>query len=349
MPARSEGFILAVVLWMLVAIAVVVGLFVLWSRERVAEASALRAAVEARADMIGTRDTLLYIAATVPMTQGGLPVAPLSPTELSMRRLDEFGAFDKAPRGGELRLDGTLYRGLGEATVALQDEAGLVGLAVPETAPFPRLLAAAGVPAGERASLADAIADYVDADDLRRLNGAEARRYEREDLPPPANRPLLLPAELRRVFGWHALPPERFDWLAARTTTGYAGALNLNTAPIDLIEALVPECQRVCAERLSRRGDEPFLSGRDFEAEAAARLPGDRDIDFRVVPSEHLRMTLWGASGSAWRIHVRLTPLADGAAPWAVDAAYRVPRPADDDPPRPIPSPFFTAPPLAGP
>lgn len=345
--AGQGGFILAIVLWMLVAIAVVVGLVVLWARERVTEASALRAEVEARADMIGTRDTLLYIAATVPMTQGGLPTTPLSATELAMRRLDEFGGFDKTPRGGELRLDGSPYAGLGEVTVSLQDESGLVGLAVPDTAPIGRLLAAVEVPGGQHAALADALADYVDADDLRRLNGAEAQRYQREGLLPPANRPLVLPIELRRVHGWAGLQPAQLGWIESRSSASYAGALNLNTAPADLIEALVPECQRICVERLSHRAERPFLSGRDFEVQAAARLPGDRDVEFRTAPSGFLRMTLWGASGAARRIHVRLTPLADRAAPWAVDAVYPVPRPAEHDPPRPIPSSLFAAPPMA--
>ena len=348
-PHRQGGFVLVLVLWMLVAMAIGAAALLLWSRGRVAEVQAGRDAVEARIAMIGTRDTLLYLRAIVPPTQGGFPLERLSEAELAARRLDEFGAFDKSPRGGELRLDGTPYASFGGVVVEMQDEAGLIGLGAPSTAPVPRLLEAVGQSSGNARKLHDALLDYVDADSLRRIGGAEAREYRRVGLPPPANRPLVSPRELARVFGWHTLSRPALERMEAWTSVAYSGALNLNTAPESLVQALVPECQRVCVERLRRRDDAPFLSGRDFEAQAAARLPGDRDIDFRTAPSEYLRMTLKSPAGSAWRIHVRWTALADRAAPWSVDAAYRVPRTSDDESPKPIRSPLFAAPALAGP
>ena len=348
-PRTQDGFVLVLVLWMLVAMAIGAAALMLWSRGRVAEVQAGRDAVDARIAMIGTRDTLLYLRAIVPPTQGGFPLAPLSEAELATRRLDEFGGLDKSPRGGELRLDGTPYTSFGGVVVELQDEAGLVGLGAPATAPVPRLLEALGRSPSDARRLHDALQDYIDADGLRRIAGAEARDYRRLGLPPPANRPLVSSRELPRVLGWHALPRSSLETMEAWTSVAYSGALNLNTAPESLVQALVPECQRVCVERLRRRDVAPFLSGRDFEAQAAARLPGDRDIDFRTAPSEYLRMTLKSPAGSAWRIHVRWTALADRAAPWSVDAAYRVPRTPDDESPKPIRSPLFAAPALAGP
>lgn len=342
----EQGFILAMVLWMLVAIAVAVGFLMLWTRERVVEATLDRAEVEDRIAALSTRETLLYLAATVPVTQAGQPLAPIPAGELALRRLDDFGGFDRSPRGGELRLDGRAYQGLGGIVFAIQDESGLVPVAFPVTSPVPRLLAAAGAPAREVPGLVDRLVDYVDGDDLRRLNGAEARDYERAGRPSPPGRPLLSPRELPRVLGWDTLPPAVMARAQDWSTSAYSGALNLNTAPLPLLEAFVDSCGTVCRDRLTRRDSALFFSGRQFEEETTARLLGDRDTDFRNTPSEAWRLAFWGASGRAWRIHVRLTPLADQAAPWTVDAVYRAPRPDADDAPPTIPSPLFADAPL---
>lgn len=342
---RNRGVALVIVLWMLVAMAVAGALLVAWSRERLADAQVSRDAVQDRIDAIGTRDTLLYLASTIPMTRAGLPVEPPSPAEVARRRLDDFGGFDLSPRGGELRLDGTPYAGLGGVQVALQDEAGLVPLSAPSPA-LEALLASAGVPRQERARLLGALSDYLDADDRRGLNGAESPEYERAGLPPPPGRPLATPRELWGVLGWSMLPGDARQRLEAGTTGTYAGPLNLNTAPAPLLEAVASGCARACLARLDRRDEAPFENALQFERDTGTRLPGDRDVEYRTAPSEALRLTLVGRSGRAWRMHVRLTPLADRAGPWTLEAAYRVPRPLTDDAPRPIPSPLFAPAPM---
>lgn len=355
MPPRSDplgqqrGVVLVVVLWLLVAMAVAAGMILLWSRERVADAQTARLGIEERIALIGARDTLLYLGARVPMTLGGQPLEPIPPGELALRRLDEFGAFDKAPRGGELRLDDAPYLVPGGIVFRLQDEAGLVPIALPVNAPLVPWLRAAGVPRRDHAGLADALGDYTDADRLRRLHGAEAREYERDGRPPPPDRPLLAVAELSQVAGFERLPAESLQALMATATTLESGALNLNTAPVALLEAVVDRCDPRCRQAIAARAAQPFLSGSDFEARTGARLPGDRDVDFRTAPSQTLRLTLGGHSGRAWRLHVRWTPLADREAPWRIDAVDLVPRPVADEPPTPIEHPLFAAPPLAGP
>lgn len=333
---------------MLVAVAVVVGFVLYWTRERLDEAQRSRDEVDAQIAALSTRETLLFVASTVPSTIAGLPVEPMGADELALRRLDDFGGFDRSPRGGEILLDGTRYAGVGGIVFALQDESGLIPVARPEVSRLSLLLSGIGVPSSAQPGLIDIAADYIDADSARRTAGAEARDYERDGLAPPGDRPLLNPRELGRLPDWRNLSPtvqERlFDW----TTTSYAGALNLNSAPNALLEAVLPGCRDVCRQRLSRRGEAVFLSARQFEEETAVRLPGDRDVDYRIAPSEGLRMSFMARSGRAWRIHVRLTPLADRAAPWTVDAAYRSPRPSTNEPPRTIPSPLFTATPMVG-
>lgn len=329
---QARGFVLAVTLWILAAITVAVALLTLWSYQEVRAAADERDRTQDAIAMASTRDALLYLGATREMTRAGLPTRALTEAERVSLRLQDFGALRTDPRGGELRLDGTVYRGAGDTRFALQDEAGLLGLLLPTSALVDRYLEAAGVRREQIGRLRDSLLDYVDEDALKRLNGAEAREYAREGRSPPPNRRPLLPAELLQVLGWSELPAAVRDRLAEEATVFYAGAVNLNTAPESLLATWLPGCPRACRTVIARRRSQPFTSGLEVQTVAGVRLPGDPLIDYRVVPSDTLRMTLWGRTGAGWRIHVRFTPLADKRAPWAILAAYPVPRSLSDAP-----------------
>lgn len=325
---RQSGFVLAVTLWLLAAIAVAVGLMTLWALQEVREATVARERTEDALAMHGTRDTVLYLAATRDLTLAGLPTRALADDERAIRLLDEFGAFKHDPVGGELRLDGQPYAGLGHAVFALQDEAGLFPLVWPTPEALDAFLLAQGVEREQVPRLRDALLDYIDLDTLRRLNGAEAREYELEKRPPPPNRRLLLPGEALRVLGWEQLPAARRQALPDLVSTFHGTAVNLNTMPEALLPIWIPGCPENCTALVERRRQRPFTSSFELQNLLGIRLPGDDGADYRYLASEHLRLTLWGRTGSAWRIHVRLTPFADQAAPWSVLAAYPVPRPA---------------------
>jgi hypothetical protein len=323
--------VLALTLWILAAIAIVVGLVTLWALDAVRDAGIDRARTEDLVAMRSTRDTLLYLGATRELTRAGLPIDPLPEDERAKRRLDEMGAFITDPRGGELRLDGVAYAGLGGTRFALQDEAGLVSLLAPSPLMLDTLLANAGVRAEDRPGLRDALLDYIDADHLTRLAGAEREAYVRAHRPPPPDRQLLLPSEAMRVLGWDKLPAPFRDRLAAGGTTFVAGAANLNTTPRSLLPYRVPGCPAACDLLVARRNALPFRSAREVEQAIGVRLPGDPMVDYRFLASNTWRITLWSRSGAAERIHVRFTPILDSAAPWSILAAQPAPRPPDDD------------------
>lgn len=344
----GRGFVLVVTLWILAGIAIVVALVSLWAIEQVQEASGARADLDDELARLGVRDSVLYLAATRDLTLAGLPVDPLPEDERASRLLDEFGSFDRSPIGGELRLDGTPYAGPQGVSFALQDESGLMPLTWPDPAALDRFLRAQGAEPAEVPALRDALLDYIDSDDLRRLNGAETREYERAGRPPPAQRRLLLPTEALRAMGWDKLPPAARDRLPDLVSTFYAGAVNLNTMPRELLPAWLGECGETCDALVSRREREPFRSAAQVQLDLGLRLPGDEVTDYRFLASDTLRLTLWGRRGAAYRIHVRLTPLASRRAPWAVLAAYPVPRPDTDEPPTPTGSDLFSDPAAAG-
>jgi hypothetical protein len=344
-PPQAAGFVLAVTLWLLAGIAIVVGLITLWSLEEVRDAARDRERVEAQLELLGTRDTLLYLASTRDITTAGLPVEALSEDERATRVLEEFGAFDRSPRGGELQLDGVPYLGLGGSSFLMQDESGLYSLVWPGDAGLDRFLGTRGIDSKKIPGLRDPLLDYIDLDDLTHLHGAEKREYEREDLPPPPNRRLLLPQEVGRVMGWRDLPRSQRDQIVELTTTYYAGAINLNTMPAELLPGWLQGCPETCDTFLAQRALRPFRSSIEVETLMGIRLPGDGAVDYRYAPSDVLRLTLWGRTGAALRIHVQLTPLADQTGPWSILAAYPVPRPALNATPKPTSSAFFADPP----
>lgn len=339
---NQRGFVLAVTLWLLAGMAVAVALMTLWARDEVVAATVGRDAFEDEAAALTLRETILYLAATRERTRAGLRQGELGEDERAVRRLEEFGAMDKTPRGDELSLDATLYSGVGGIQFTLQDHGGQYPLLLPGDASLDALLVAAGIDPAAVPALRDAYLDYVDADDVARLNGAEARDYARQDRPPPPNRFLLAPAEIRAIRGWDALEPEVLLRLEAMTQPYAAGPLNLNAAPEPVLaRVLGGECDGRCDRIRTERRRMPFVNSMDFEARTGVRLAGDPFVDYRFGPSESFVLTTWGRIGGGWRLHVRLTPLADKAGPWTVLAAYPVPRPPDDTTPQIPESPLL--------
>lgn len=326
-PRPAPGFVLAVTLWILAGIAIAVGLMTLWSLQQVEQARVGHERLEDELAANGTRDTLLYFASTRELTLAGLPVDVISDETRALRRLDEMGSLVREPIGGELRLDGTVYRGLRDTRFAIQDESGLFGIVMPQDLALDRFLVSQGADPEQVPRLRDALLDYIDSDELTRLNGAERREYESVQRPAPPNRRLLTPGEIGRVLGWDQLEPALLAELPERITPFYAGAVNLNTAPPALLPHWISGCPETCDRLVAARKEQPFRSGYDVQTRLGIALPGDAGVDYRFLADETLRLTWWGRAGAAWRMHVRLTPLADKRGPWSILAAYPVLRP----------------------
>ena len=343
-PRRPHGFVLAITLWLLAGIAIAVALMTLWSLDQVKQARLAHEHLQDELAVSDTLDTLLYIASTRELTLAGLPVATLADDKKALRHLDDLGSLLRDPIGGELRLDGSAYQGLEHTRFAIQDESGLFPMVLPAEVDLDRFLLSQGVPSEQVTRLRDTFLDYTDSDDLNRLNGAERRDYERDHLPPPPNRRLLTPAEISRPMGWSRLPPEILSRLPDRITPYYAGAVNLNTMPRELLPAWVPGCPETCDRLVEARNQAPFTSGRDLQNRLGILLPGDFAVDYRFVADNSLRLTLWGTAGAAWRIHVRLTPLVDKRGPWSILASYPIARPSRDEPADETGSPLLADP-----
>ena len=147
---------------------------------------------------------------------------------------------------------------------------------------FQRLLAALGIPA----SLAEAVIDWLDPDDeVTAPNGAEDQHYLA--LEPPyraANRPLVELGELMRVRGFSAEIVARLAPFV--TALPEATPVNVNTAPREVLQAIVPTLSAQDAQRLvETRAKRPFASREEFQralpGTRTAAAPIDVQIDVR--------------------------------------------------------------------
>ncbi len=143
------------------------------------------------------------------------------------------------------------------------------GVAPHDLVAFQRLLAALGLPAG----LAEAVVDWLDADDeVTQPNGAEDRYYLALDPPyRTAGRRVVDLGELVRVRGFSA------DILARLapfvTALPEETLVNVNTAPVQVLQALLPGFSaEEMARVVERRRTKPFQSREEF-LRALSRSP----------------------------------------------------------------------------
>ncbi len=101
-----------------------------------------------------------------------------------------------------------------------------------------RLFTSWGLKMDEVAALVDALKDWVDADDLISLNGAEKREYEKEGFDGmPFNRPFKDLDEMSLVRGMDQIAELRPDWRDWFTVQG-DGHVDVNDARPELIALL---------------------------------------------------------------------------------------------------------------
>lgn len=164
-----------------------------------------------------------------------------------------------------------------------------------------RLFRAAGVSAFSADSLADAVADWRDDDDLPRPLGAERPWYKARGMFPPRNEPLADVRELARVRGWAARLDTLVDVDSAR--------IAINQAPPAVLASLPgfgPEAVSRVME-IRARGDRVT----DLAAFAGLLSPGARQAFEQSYASLAPRVAL---EPDAWIVTSRATEGSPGVA-----------------------------------
>jgi type II secretory pathway component PulK len=180
-----------------------------------------------------------------------------------------------------LAIDGRPYQPASAPTLQLsmQDEAGLINLNNLSQPSIARLVEALDVPVDRRAALVDRFSDYVDLDDLSRVDGAEAAAYRDRGLPAPPNGPRRDIDQTLGVLGWkEAVPRERWrdlrDDMVADPTSS---AININTATPAALRVLFGFSDDQLSTLLARRRAALFKGLEDLGRAAGVRLSGDAE------------------------------------------------------------------------
>jgi general secretion pathway protein K len=304
----TRGFVLPATLIALAIATVAIAYFFDRANAALRVAQARAAAVDARLGMLDTQAEILYTLATT----------------YAVPRGSQVGAVT-------LYMDDRTYRGERDTRVALQDAAGLFSLNAFTDESMTRLLRAFGTPNDQIPVLIDTLKDYIDPDNAKRLNGAEAFEYEAAGMPPPRNEPLRVPYEVRNILGWSS---RRALWgsrsFEAATSTAQVAGLNANTAPPQVLQAMLAITPEGAARLLALR--DSLVIGERQVIDVGGQFSHFTGLPLIASPAPSVRITQWAPAA---RVRVRqlvtMTPLSP-AAPWRVDYQYRIASPEAEFP-----------------
>lgn len=199
MRSRQNGVALVLVLWVITLLAVIAGNFAFSMRGETRIARNLISTAQARA-----------------LAEAGLQRAwfELMKPPTDSLRWQANGVSHEFEFGG------------GVVRVTIEDESGKIDLNTASEALLKGLLLSAGLDEAVSMSLMDAVADWRDADKLKRLHGAEDDDYRASGRSyGPSDAPFEAVDELRRVVG---VTPELYRKLAPALTV-YARQPGINT------------------------------------------------------------------------------------------------------------------------
>jgi hypothetical protein len=326
---RGEGgFALVLTLVVILVLSLLTEIMSRWVSAALDNAFANREEVDAKRKLGEAIAISVYILGTRPLSFRGiefLTIARLRPTA----RPETVGGFD--PAADYIRLDSHPYS-LDGAELRFQDARGLIALNRGSADDLSALLGLLGVAADDRGPLIAKLQDYVDADSLVRLNGAEARQYADAGREPPANAPLRTPWEVRRVLDWDkikGIAQEDTPW-GSLTTTAPIDGFNVNTAPRALL-SLMPGINEAGVDNVIRwRRDQPIMTGYQFGSLAGLPIP-QGPSRFLGFPANMILITLSAPYAPLERrLAIRLSPqLRDH--PWTIEYDLEMPRTVRDE------------------
>lgn len=240
---------------------------------------------------------------------------------LATRRNDLMGLGDGR---GMVFADGRVYRLPGGAIVRFQDMRGLLSLNFPQRPSLQQLLINDGVPVQSTDGFIDTLLDYVDADSLKRLNGAEAADYAVLGLPPPRNDWLRSYEELASMPMWRD-DAARLARLHESLGVRRSSWINPNTAPEAVLRAIFPRAAPEQIQRLQLlRSTGGFPNSKAAQAATGLDFGGD---EFLFFVGPEIGLTIW-APGLPRAIQYNLTVLPGGAeGPWLVTEQHSKNRP----------------------
>lgn len=312
MRKKNSGFALILTIACLTAIAITASYFA----TRIQQALQLATAHQNRIDqLIGISDTQAEI------------LFRLSTTYISI--------YGLGVQSSHIALDNRPYEGEKFTEIRLQDTRGLINLNSATKEDLQRFLATIKIPAENIDPLIDKLQDYIDEDDLSRLNGAEKSSYLALGLAPPTNTQLRTPRDIQKILGWRDYEPFWRDNNIELVTTTNVAAVNPNTAPWQVLTVLPGVNEAVAKAIIQRREIEPIAT-QDIIMHMAGVSAEQLFLKMSPYPGSTIRVTQTAANLN-WsiRYNVRLTPQSP-TAPWLIEYFQKIDKAesqAQDSPP----------------
>lgn len=270
------------------------------------EATSARARVRFMQRAFSAEALVAYMIATEPTVSQGVGVgAARSPDDMS-------GEGAASIAGGEVtfvRADGRPYAldmG-GPLILQMQDQAGMVNLAYLSDDQHDRFMARIGAKPEFSRVFQARYQDYVDADSLKNLNGAERTDYDGDG---PADRRLLRPEEWLSILGARdAVDMKR--WRSLRYELAFdqrSASFNANTATAGSLDILFGlNSDQVKALNRAREAA-PLSSTMDFIAASGLSSGLDYDRSYTVPSGRFVLRIDDGRSSWTYRARLTLTP-----------------------------------------
>jgi general secretion pathway protein K len=331
---HQKGFVLVATIWLLAILAMAAGFFALWLDRSLKLAQIQHDRSQGALDILATKSTLLYMLSTNGISQAGLrvPTDSAAPQESSIslddfflgapnttNKMNDMGEIILTIDGNEIHFDNTSYKGIGSARFAIQDNAGLISLTQLNKTQLELLMQTAGYTNVNTNELIDKLQDYIDSDDLHRLNGAESYHYRQEGIAPPTNEPLKTSREIQHILGWNQYPNLLTNQKLAQSLTVVPnGQVNLNTATRETLKIELGLDEISIDKILEEREKAPFQTVNEVNSRTKLPLIGliEKTITF---PSSELRIYFWHKGARLEReISIKLNDLAHLSTPWLI-------------------------------
>lgn len=216
------------------------------------------------------------------------------------------------------------YAASGNGFVSLLDLRATISLNFVSRPLLRDYLLANDIPLDRIDQLLDVLEDYVDADDLRRLSGAEEPDYRALGLPSPSNDWLRSTRELRQMPGWRDYP-QLLENIERDASTRRNTLYNPNFFSARLLTSLPGASPERMREFVTQRNERLFRDARD----ATARTGWPFDSENMIFhPGDEFRLRVWSPdSPQGMELTLLLTP--GGTQPWWIYETHPMHRAPD--------------------
>jgi Type II secretion system (T2SS), protein K len=331
---KESGFVLVIVLWMVAFLGFSFVIVSQWIERSLLRAQENKENISAKIALFEAEQKVIFMLATASPLNNGMQILNKEQKE-NYRNRTVFDGTSAEKDAIIFKIDSSPYR-IDKSILKVQEARGLININFIDKASLNGILNLYGIEEERRRSLIDKLKDYIDIDDARLLNGAEADAYNRPGQVLPRNAPLQTPWQVKRVLGWGE---EAVLWrgraqetagqedsraieirpLTELITTSLSIGFNLNTAPDEVIkvffnkENIIEKVLKIKSFREFTNSDLSVLENSSDAFVGISKYVLFPFNSFRVILSDtRVPFERW--------INIQLTP--SEANPWRIDYRF---------------------------